>query len=788
MGLVSQSVKNLKGGISQQPDILRYPNQGAIQINGWSSESEGLQKRPPTTFVKYLRPDTAWPGKPAIHMINRDRIEQYFVVFTGTGVEVVDLLGNSYEVRGYNGYANCANPREDLRMVTVADYTFVVNRNKKIQMTNTLTHTGYPDLASRAVINVRGGQYGRTLSVQINEVAVATLVMPDGSQAAHVTQTDGQYIAAQLAAQINATAKWSAVAGQGWIVVSAKTAEMINTVKTSDGYANQLLNAFTSKVQTFSKLPMQCLDGYIVEITGESTKSGDNYWVRYDATGLVWRETVKPGIITGVDPATMPHALIRAADGHFDFRPLTWGLRSAGDDNTNPMPSFVDYSINDVFFFRNRLGFLSGENVVMSRTAKYFDFFPASVAELSDDDPIDVAISHNRVSVLKYAVPFSEQLLLWSDQAQFVLTSAGVMSAKTIQLDLTTEFDVSDYARPFGIGRGVYFVSPRASYSSIKRYYAVQDVSDVKSAEDVSAHVPNYIPNTVFALHGSGTENFLTVLSDNDRSCVFVYKFLYLDETVVQQSWGHWEMGEGVEVLSACCIGSFMWLIQRRPGGITLERVEFTKDTVDFSHEPWRAYMDMKVQIQPTLFDDNEFLTRIKLIDLYGFIPNEGDFWTLSEEGVFRLHKMPEGGWVSDPELRLDGNMTHLRYTVGRCYEFTYGFSKFLIKQTADDGTSSTEDIGRLQLRRAWVNYEDSGAFEVIVDNGSTQYTYQMSGGRLGSSVMLGRPNASTGQFKFPITGDARRQEVYMFSNAPVPVNIIGCGWEGNYLRRSTGV
>lgn len=788
MGLVSQSVKNLKGGISQQPDILRYPNQGAIQINGWSSESEGLQKRPPTTFVKYLRPDTAWPGKPAIHMINRDRIEQYFVVFTGTGVEVVDLLGNSYEVRGYNGYANCANPREDLRMVTVADYTFVVNRNKKILMTNDLTHPSYPSLSSRAVVNVRGGQYGRTLKITINGDVVATLAMPDGSQAAHVTQTDGQWIAGQLATKINTTAKWAAEAGQGWIVVSAKTAEMIDTIKTEDGYANQLINAFVNKVQTFSKLPIQCKDGYLVEVTGESTKSGDNYWVRYDATGLVWRETVKPGIITGVDPATMPHALIRAADGHFDFRPLTWGLRSAGDDNTNPMPSFVDYSINDVFFFRNRLGFLSGENVVMSRTAKYFDFFPASVAELSDDDPIDVAISHNRVSVLKYAVPFSEQLLLWSDQAQFVLTSAGVMSSKTIQLDLTTEFDVSDYARPFGIGRGVYFVSPRASYSSIKRYYAVQDVSDVKSAEDVSAHVPNYIPNTVFALHGSGTENFLTVLSDNDRSCVFLYKFLYLDETVVQQSWGHWEMGEGVEVLSACCIGSFMWLIQRRPGGITLERVEFTKDTVDFSHEPWRAYMDMKVQVQPTLFDDNEFLTRIKLIDLYGFIPNEGDFWTLSEEGVFRLHKMPAGGWVSDPELRLDGNMTHLRYTVGRCYEFTYGFSKFLIKQTADDGTSSTEDIGRLQLRRAWVNYEDSGAFEVIVDNGSTQYTYQMSGGRLGSSVMLGRPNASTGQFKFPITGDARRQEVYLFSNAPVPVNIIGCGWEGNYLRRSTGV
>lgn len=788
MGLVTQSVKNLKGGISQQPDILRYSNQGSLQINGWSSEAEGLQKRPPTTFVKYLGPDTKWAGKPAVHLINRDKAEQYFVVFTGSGIEVVDLLGNSYAVRGYNGYANCPNPREDLRMVTVADYTFIVNRNKKIQMSNTLTHAGYPSLTSRAVVNVRGGQYGRTLSIDVNDVRVATLAMPDGSVASHVTQTDAQVIATKLADQINTTSLWSAEAGQGWIVITAKTATQIQTIKTADGYANQLLNAFGYQVQTFAKLPLQCKDGYLVEITGESAKSGDNYWVRYDAKGTVWKETVKPGVILGLDQTTMPHALIRAADGQFDFGPLNWGGRACGDDNTNPMPSYVDYTINDVFFFRNRLGFLSGENVVMSRTSKYFDFFPASVAELSDDDPIDVAISHNRVSVLKYAVPFSEQLLLWSDQAQFVLSSSGVMSTKNITLDLTTEFDVSDYARPFGIGRGVYFVSPRASYSSIKRYYAVQDVSEVKDAEDVSAHVPSYVPNTVFALHGSGTENFLTILSDTERSCVFIYKFLYLDSNVVQQSWGHWDMGDNTEVLCASCIGSFMWMILRRPGGITLERVEFTKDTVDFSHEPWRSAMDMKVQIKPTHFDDNEYLTKINLVDLYGFIPKDGDFWTLSQEGVFRLHKMPVGGWTTDPVLRLDGDMTALRFTIGRYYEMAYGFSRFLIKQTADDGTTNTEDTGRLQLRRAWVNYEDSGAFEIVVDNGSVQYRYEMAGGRLGSSVFLGNPNSGTGQFRFPVAGDARRQAVFLFSGAPVPVNIIGCGWEGNYLRRSAGM
>ena len=786
MGLISQSVKNLKGGISQQPDILRFANQGAVQINGWSSETDGLQKRPPTTLVKYLGPDTQWAGKPAIHLINRDAKEQYFVVFDGAGVAVRDLLGNTYTVRGYNGYANCANPREDLRMVTVADYTFVVNRKKVIDMGTALTHSGYPSLKRRAIINVRGGQYGRTLTVTINGAKVATVALPDGSVAAHVTETDAQVIAGKIASQINAVSGYTATAGEGWVMVTA-TAD-ITSILTSDGYANQLMNAFGYQVQSFSKLPAQCVDGYLVEITGENSSTGDNYWVRYDRSALVWRETVAPGIITGINAATMPHALVRAADGQFDFRALTWGARSAGDNNTNPMPSFVGASINDVFFFRNRLGFLSGENVVMSRTSKYFDFFPASVASLSDDDPIDVAISHNRVSLLKYAVPFSEQLLLWSDQAQFVLTASGILSSKNIQLDLTTEFDVSDNARPFGIGRGVYFVSPRASYSSIKRYYAVQDVSNVKSAEDISAHVPNYIPNTVFSIHGSGTENFVTILSDGSKQTVFIYKFLYVEEQLVQQAWSHWDMGDGVEVLAAVCIGSFAWMVLRRPGGITLERLEFTKDSVDYSHEPYRAYMDMKAQVQPTLFDDNTYLTTIKLKGVYGFTPTKGDFYTLGEDGDFRLHRCPTGGWTGDGDLFLDGNQTARKYIVGLQMDFTYQFSKMLIKQAADDGSSTTEDIGRLQLRRAWVNYEDSGAFDVVVDNGSQTYTYTMAGGNLGNSIETGQLNKGTGQFKFPVSGDAKRQDVFLFSSAPVPLSIIGSGFEGNYIRRSSGI
>lgn len=799
MTVVSQSVKNLKGGISQQPDILRFSNQGAQQINGWSSETQGLQKRPPTKFVKRLGGVGAFGSKPLVHMINRDSVEQYYVTFTGGNVRVHDLAGTEYNVRNYNGYADCSSPRTDLRVITIADYTFVVNRNKTVEMASALTPTDR-NLKSRALFVIRGGQYGRTFTIRVNGNTEATLKMPNGSAEKvpvgepyagmnQVDMTDATFIATELATKLTAGigSAYDVYSGPGWVMIERRdNSPSITSVSTQDGYGDQLLSGFIYQIQTFNKLPLQAPDGYFVEITGESARSGDNYWVKYDASSKVWEETARPGIIAGLNATTMPHALVRASDGQFDWKPLTWNGRTCGDDDTNPMPSFVGDKINDVFFFRNRLGFLSGENVIMSRASKYFNFFPASVSTLSDDDPIDVAISHNRVSILKYAVPFSEQLLLWSDQAQFVLSSNGILSSKTVELDLTTEFDVSDGARPHGIGRGVYFAAPRASYTSLKRYYAIQDISNVKSAEDVSAHVPSYLPNTVVSIQGSGTENFVSLISNGTPGNLYIYKFLYLDETLQQQSFSHWEFASNVKVLASACIGSYMYLVLDRPEGVMLERVEFTQNTIDIAQEPYRTYMDQKRLIQIGAYDEDLNTSFVGIEAILGGLPaSDSVFYTIDSQGVTQRF---EGPWPSGSGLSFTGDREGEYVVFGREYTFTYEFSKFLIKQTADDGSTSTEDIGRLQLRRAWLNYEFSGAFEINVDNGSTQYVYAMAGGRLGTQLTLGELSLGTGQFKFPVTGNATAQSVTITSSNPNPLNIIGCGWEGNYIRRSSGI
>lgn len=793
MALISQSVKNLKGGISQQPDILRFPEQGAEQINGWSSETEGLQKRPPFIFTKTIGDAGFLGAAPLVHLINRDSVEQYYVVFTGSGIKVFDLNGREYVVHGDTSYANCANPRDDLRMVTVADYTFVVNRSKVVQANKDPIYTIRED--GECLINIRGGQYGRTFTIRLNGIS-ASYKIADGANAPEVEQTDAQWLVKKMAQLLREgganTWGWTVNEGAGFIHIVSRGDEPIWKVEVEDGYGGQLMSAVMHTSQSFTKLPSEAPNGYSVQIVGDTSKTSDAFYVQYDAARKVWKEVAGWGVQKGLNGATMPHALIRQADGSFKMEALPWDERKCGDMNTNPDPSIVDQRINDVFFFRNRLGFLAGENIVMSRTSKYFSLFPASVANLSDDDPIDVAVSHNRISTLKYAVPFSEELLLWSDQAQFVLSASGILSPKSVELNLTTEFDVSDRARPFGIGRGVYFASPRASYTSINRYYAVQDVSSVKSAEDMSAHVPSYIPNGVFSIRGSGTENFVSVLTSNAPSKVFMYKFLYLNEENVQQSWSHWELGSNVTVLACDSIGSTMYLLLRNQSHTWMARAHFTKNSIDYPEEPYRIYIDNKLEITIPYgsYDDDTYETVIYPSQFYGMKNYLGKFYIVAMDGKVSWFDEPHGGWPNgEPRLVLDGNREGEKVYIGLAIDFRYVFSKFLIKKTEDGGSTATEDIGRLQLRRAWVNYEDSGAFVVEVENTSRLFSYDMAGARLGSNALrTGGLNVGTGQFRFPVSGNAKLNEVRIISDHTTPLNVIGCGWEGNYLRRSSGI
>ena len=127
-------------------------------------------------------------------------------------------------------------------------------------------------------------------------------------------------------------------------------------------------------------------------------------------------------------------------------------------------------------------------------------------------------------------------------KSQFVLRSDTTLSPRNVVLVEVTGFQSSPDCRPIVAGRNLYFPAERSEFTSIKEYYSVLDTSEMKNAQDITAHVPNYIPNGVYEIEAANNENIMLVLTRGNPNYIYVYKYLFMDEQRVQSSWSLWNM------------------------------------------------------------------------------------------------------------------------------------------------------------------------------------------------------------------------------------------------------
>src|SRR4051812_22716682 len=130
--LITQNVPNLINGVSQQAKSLRYPSQCEEQVNYLPSVLRGLSKRPPSNHVKQIASADLLSGNYGVHKI-RGSDGLYYQALLGNGaMKVFDLAGTEQPVTAPSGwgYLNCSDPAKQLRTLTVADYTFILNTTK----------------------------------------------------------------------------------------------------------------------------------------------------------------------------------------------------------------------------------------------------------------------------------------------------------------------------------------------------------------------------------------------------------------------------------------------------------------------------------------------------------------------------------------------------------------------------------------------------------------------------------------------------------------------------------
>ena len=328
------------------------------------------------------------------------------------------------------------------------------------------------------------------------------------------------------------------------------------------GAVNENMSVIGQKAQDITRLPAMNKHGYVAQISNTADLDTDDYYVKFEANNGTsgagsYEETVRPhnfdgsgsdDMVLGLDPATMPHALINNRNGTFTFVKLDlstansqgndnyWKNREVGDNISNPFPSFQGSTIQEMFFHRNRLGLISGENVVMSQPGSYFNLFIVSAISASDDNPVDITVSDIKPAFINHVLPIQKGMMMFSDSGQFLLfTESDIFSPKTVRLKKVASYECDQTIQPVDLGTSVLFTSNVSAYARAFEATVIDDDTPPNILEQTRV-VPEFLPKDITKSTNS-TSIGITTYGKKGDSTVYHYKYYNAGNNREQSAW-----------------------------------------------------------------------------------------------------------------------------------------------------------------------------------------------------------------------------------------------------------
>ena len=237
------------------------------------------------------------------------------------------------------------------------------------------------------------------------------------------------------------------------------------------------------------------------------------------------------------------------SNGAFRFGYPDWGKRDAGDDVSNPKPSFVDQTINKLIFFRNRIGLLSGENVILSRANDFYNFWAKTALTISNADPVDLQSSSTYPTQLYDAVEVNAGLAIFSASEQFLLSSGAeaLLTPETAQISFLSSYAFNSDTEPLTLGTHIGFLN---STGKNARYYEMGNINPREDPDVVeqSKVITKLFPDNITLPTESNENNLILfavdgTLSGNTNSKeVWGYKWYQQGNERAQSAWFRWEL------------------------------------------------------------------------------------------------------------------------------------------------------------------------------------------------------------------------------------------------------
>ncbi len=385
------------------------------------------------------------------------------------------------------------------------------------------------------------------------------------------------------------------VIGSG-LYLNGSSASSVNFL---GGAVNENMSVIGQKAQDISRLPAMNKHGYVAQISNAADLDTDDYYVKFEANNGVsgagtYNECVRPNnfssnsdpMVAGLDPATMPHALINNRNGTFTFTKLDfaskgntenyWKDREVGDDTSNPFPTFNGNEIQKMFFHRNRLGLVSGEQVVMSQPGQYFNFFIVSAITFSDDNPIDVTMNDVKPAFVNHTLPINKGMLLFSDNGQFLLfTESDIFSPKTARIKKISSYECDASIKPVDLGTSVLFTSNVSSHARAFEATILDDDTPANIIEQTRV-VPEFLPKDITMSANSTAIGITSYCKKGDKT-VYHYKYYNAGNERQQSAWYTWSYANTVQHI--VYTGGNFYVVLYDGNAYQLVRHEFVTDT-----------------------------------------------------------------------------------------------------------------------------------------------------------------------------------------------------------------
>ena len=558
MASVTQRVPNYLGGVSKQPDDKKFPGQVREALNAYPDPTFGLQKRPGLKFITTLKDgggdeagtdgsdfDATDLDTGKWFYIHRDNDEKYIGCILGNAtannakIHIWNAVTKVKATLTYSGSSRdylSAVTKNDYHVLTVQDTSIITNKQKTVAIQANPTF----NLKRNATIRLLGIDYSAPYQ---------TVITAGGNDYTCSFTNTSSGTADTVLTGIKAAIDAKSISGL--VVTKLNTSLEIThtgdfTLTVQGGIDGKQLSTYQDSVNNISDLPDESKHDRIIKIINTSS-SLDDYYAKFVAdagsgTGQGhWEETLGHGMSVGLDAATMPHELVNTGTDTFTFRPITWTARLVGDDSTNSHPSFNGEKIQQAFFYNNRLGFLSEDNVSMSQSGEFYNFYHITAQTVSASDPVDLNCSSIRPAVLHGIIPVASGLILFSENQQFIMYAAdGNLSPQTAIIRGLSNYEMDTNIDPVDVGTNINFVSKTPAYTRVFGL-TPRGEGQIPEVTNLGKVVDEYIPDTVDNLIASPQNSFIA-LYGSTLDTVYFYRTHAEGNQQVLQAWFSWKL------------------------------------------------------------------------------------------------------------------------------------------------------------------------------------------------------------------------------------------------------